>query len=123
MRAVRHQAIIFIKIYERVDFLFVILFTVVRAILFTVVRVNIFTVVGAMELSVDPSSTFFNFFLAFLHLLCYFLLDALCVLLIDRYTLVGVIKLSVDPSLFFFSDFCHFFIFFIIFAGCPLSYA
>ena len=28
MHAVRHQAILFIKIYERVDFLFVILFTV-----------------------------------------------------------------------------------------------
>ena len=31
MHAVRHQAILFIKIYERVDFLFVILFTVVKA--------------------------------------------------------------------------------------------
>ena len=40
MHAVRHQAILFI--YERVDFLFVILFTVVRVI----------------ELSVDPSLIF-----------------------------------------------------------------
>ena len=62
MHAVRHQAILFIKIYERVDFLFVILFTVVRAILFSVARVILFTVVRAMELSVDPSLTFFNFF-------------------------------------------------------------
>ena len=31
MHAVRHQAILFIKIYERVDFFFLILFTVVRA--------------------------------------------------------------------------------------------
>ena len=36
----------YLLIYERVDFLFVILFTVVRA----------------MKLSVDPSLTFFNFF-------------------------------------------------------------
>ena len=57
-------------IYERVDFLFVILFTVVRA----------------MEFLVDSSLTFFNYYycfvLAFLHLLYYFLLDALCVLLL-----------------------------------------
>ena len=59
MHAVRHQAILFIKIYERVNFLFVILFTVVRAIIFTVVRVILFTVIKAMELSVDPSLTFF----------------------------------------------------------------
>ena len=101
----------YLLIYEHVDLLFVILFTVEKA----------------MELSVDPSLTFFNsFFLrGFLHLLYYFLLDALCVLLTDRYTLVRVIELSVDPSLFFFSDFCHFFIYryFIIFAGCTLSYA
>ena len=50
------------------------------------------------------------------------MLDALCVLLIDRYTLVKVIELSVDPSLFFFSDFCHL-SFSLIFAGCTLSYA
>ena len=83
-----------------------------------------------MELSVDPSLTFFNFFFFFFGIssfFYYFLLDALCVLLIDRYTLVRVIELSVDPSLFvcilFLSDFFHFFIFFIIFGGCTLSYA
>ena len=54
MHAVGHQAILFI--YERVDFLFVILFTVV----------------GAIELSVDQSFTFFFWhFFIFVIIFCW----------------------------------------------------
>ena len=89
MHVVRHQAILFIKIYERVDFSFLfyslwlelwnyfihfILFTVVIAILFTVVRVILFTVVTAMELSVHPSLTFLIFFFFFWHFFIFFII-------------------------------------------------
>ena len=62
----------YLLIYKRVDFLFVILFTEVRA----------------MELSVDPSLTFFNFFFGhffvffvifcWMHSVFYLYIDTFC---------------------------------------------
>ena len=57
MHTVRHQAILLVFIYERVDFLIVMLF-----ILFTVVRV--------IKLSVDPTSIFLIFFGHFFIFIC-----------------------------------------------------